>query len=326
MKTNNKHEVIARIARGSLGLAALLALMLSAAGVGRAQSSATPAPAAQVGRANTAGPTGRPAAKGQHEGITVHGRWVIEVKNPDGTVTARREFENALQFTGEQYLAALLSGNNSPGGLSILLNGAHAAYLASDITAAALPITFSQLDPGPCLPLSVSGTGGFQSGGQSSGTTCLITTTKSYLGPLCLSAQTAYASSTKSSLSSTSPCSSNLSVLGDFFSFTGGAVGQSPQVVLSGSVTATTSLTGQNVNDVETVFTTCDGAATPLNCVNIYNPQTQQASGATATAVNLFTQRMLDGNSPTPAQAGDPNPVPYTSGQVIAVTVTFSFQ
>ena len=34
-------------------------------------------------------------AKGPQEGIKVHGHWVIEVRNPDGTVATRREFENA---------------------------------------------------------------------------------------------------------------------------------------------------------------------------------------------------------------------------------------
>lgn len=33
---------------------------------------------------------------GPQEGIRVHGHWTIEIRNPDGTVVTRREFENAL--------------------------------------------------------------------------------------------------------------------------------------------------------------------------------------------------------------------------------------
>lgn len=43
------------------------------------------------------------------EGITVHGHWAIEIRNPDGTVAARHEFENALTYGGKQKLAWILS-------------------------------------------------------------------------------------------------------------------------------------------------------------------------------------------------------------------------
>lgn len=33
------------------------------------------------------------AARGQHEGIQVHGHWTIVVRNPDGKVVSRTEFE-----------------------------------------------------------------------------------------------------------------------------------------------------------------------------------------------------------------------------------------
>ena len=46
---------------------------------------------------------GRPGARngsreegGPREGIKVHGHWTIVVKNPDGTVAQRREFDNDL--------------------------------------------------------------------------------------------------------------------------------------------------------------------------------------------------------------------------------------
>jgi hypothetical protein len=119
MRTNGKHEVIARTARQSLVLAALLGMVLSATSISRAQSSAT-STATPVAKSATA-PAKAPAlppAKGQHESITVHGHWTIEVKNPDGKVAKHVEFENSLagntpgwMLGGQAFLFELLSGN-----------------------------------------------------------------------------------------------------------------------------------------------------------------------------------------------------------------------
>lgn len=59
------------------------------------------------------------------EGITVHGHWVLIVKNPDGKQVERREFDNSLvtdgvALSGNQALAALLSGNATVGDPAIL--------------------------------------------------------------------------------------------------------------------------------------------------------------------------------------------------------------
>jgi hypothetical protein len=48
-----------------------------------------------------------PPAGGAQEGITVHGRWVVEVQNPDGTLVSRTEFNNALSG-GAQHIVSLL--------------------------------------------------------------------------------------------------------------------------------------------------------------------------------------------------------------------------
>ena len=67
------------------------------------------------------------SSKGAHEGITVHGHWTIEVRNPDGSLARHVEFENSLDpgFTapnptagqppvtvpgGAAYMSAVLSG------------------------------------------------------------------------------------------------------------------------------------------------------------------------------------------------------------------------
>lgn len=48
-------------------------------------------------------------AQGPQEGIKVHGHWVIDVRNPDGTLASHTEFENALKPGGAGLLATLLS-------------------------------------------------------------------------------------------------------------------------------------------------------------------------------------------------------------------------
>src|ERR1700689_5452346 len=129
MKTNDKHEVVARIGRRGLALAAFFAMALYAAGIGRAQSNATPAtaPLDKLGPAPAKAPVPpdpEKPKKGSHEGIIVHGHWTLEVKNPDGTVVERREFENALDpFEGADLLTGVLSGEYTPLGFYVdLLN------------------------------------------------------------------------------------------------------------------------------------------------------------------------------------------------------------
>ncbi len=142
MKINGKHELLGKIARRGLLLAALLAMVLTCAITGGAQSSATtastqdakpttvPAATAQapvaVAKPATAQaespalPEGKPAAKGAQEGIKVHGHWTIEVRNPDGSLDKHVEFENAIVSSnlsdmagGPALLYSLLSGNGS---------------------------------------------------------------------------------------------------------------------------------------------------------------------------------------------------------------------
>lgn len=65
--------------------------------------------------AQTAQPvaTGRPPAKRHGGAIHVEGHWVLEVRNPDGTVADRRDFYNHL--ISQEALAYLLSGIASQG-------------------------------------------------------------------------------------------------------------------------------------------------------------------------------------------------------------------
>lgn len=69
-------------------------------------------------------------AEGRHSpgDIQVHGHWVMDVKNPDGTLAAHKEFENSLTTgmnQGNNFLATLLAGSTVPGpwAMSVLING-----------------------------------------------------------------------------------------------------------------------------------------------------------------------------------------------------------
>src|SRR5882672_4425728 len=49
---------------------------------------------------------------GLQEGIKVRGHWAIDVRNPDGTLVAQREFDNAITQTGRGYIARVLARTN----------------------------------------------------------------------------------------------------------------------------------------------------------------------------------------------------------------------
>ena len=48
----------------------------------------------------------------QAESIKVHGKWTLEVRNPDGTLVLTRVFHNSLDtFSGKNLLSSVLAGN-----------------------------------------------------------------------------------------------------------------------------------------------------------------------------------------------------------------------
>lgn len=49
------------------------------------------------------------------EAVRVHGHWVLEVRDPDGSLVARREFNNALTAAGATGLSNILARANSVG-------------------------------------------------------------------------------------------------------------------------------------------------------------------------------------------------------------------
>ncbi|MGA3074770.1 MAG: hypothetical protein ABSG56_13860 [Bryobacteraceae bacterium] len=146
MKRNSQFQ-------SSLTAACSVLLMLCAGQAGLAQQSATDKPVAAASVAPAAASTA-PAAKHpapQHpaaqtataekaatapakpgsEGIKVHGHWIIDVKNPDGSLAQHRDFENSLQ-DGGQFLTGLASGYMVFGGYYIGFVGNACAPTALD--------------------------------------------------------------------------------------------------------------------------------------------------------------------------------------------------
>lgn len=56
-----------------------------------------------------------------HQGVKMHGHWIIDVKNPDGSLVEHRDFENALEGGGQGFLVGLMSGYLVPGNYMIVM-------------------------------------------------------------------------------------------------------------------------------------------------------------------------------------------------------------
>jgi hypothetical protein len=71
--------------------------------------------AAQENEAADSSTRGKPG----DEGIKVHGHWVIDIKNPDGTLAQHHEFENSLQLEGAATIIQLITGVDVPSDMAI---------------------------------------------------------------------------------------------------------------------------------------------------------------------------------------------------------------
>lgn len=77
-----------------------------------------------------AAPAGGPqdgSTRSPQEGIKVHSHWLIEVRNPDGTLASRREFDNTLTSQGATVLASILARKDTVGDWVIRLIGTSSA-------------------------------------------------------------------------------------------------------------------------------------------------------------------------------------------------------
>lgn len=102
-------------------------------------------------------------APGTSEGITVHGHWVIEVREPDGALVSRHEFDNALGYGGAETLAELLARDVSMGWWQIEVDTISDGYHWCEGVACTIaePTAPNAGDPGvfPNLVVSVVGGG-----------------------------------------------------------------------------------------------------------------------------------------------------------------------
>ncbi len=88
----------------------VLALVLSVVPAAQAQMPSAKAKVALTKpQPAAAAKSARGMADGTQEGIKVHGRWTIVVRDADGKEVTRREFENALQPDGKDLLAMMLT-------------------------------------------------------------------------------------------------------------------------------------------------------------------------------------------------------------------------
>ena len=51
---------------------------------------------------------------GPQEGMSIHGHWTVTVRNSDGTIASRHEFENSVTNTGKGIVLGFLSGSSYP--------------------------------------------------------------------------------------------------------------------------------------------------------------------------------------------------------------------
>lgn len=94
-------------------------LMVGNGSPGPGDTAAVPAgPAQEVERGAAA------SGDASTEGLKVHGHWTIEVRDPDGGLVERREFENAVVDDGRSMLIHFLARVQTPGRWIVDLNDA----------------------------------------------------------------------------------------------------------------------------------------------------------------------------------------------------------
>jgi hypothetical protein len=91
------HETLKRIIAAALVATLTFAPSLSAGQQKDGSNNKSPSESArQAGKQSQPARAEEKSPGGPHEGIKVHGHWAIAIKNPDGSVASRHEFENAL--------------------------------------------------------------------------------------------------------------------------------------------------------------------------------------------------------------------------------------
>ena len=294
-----------RLLAGACVVIALLALASAAV----AQQT-VPARGGKVSAATTAAQSAKPKAKAaaeeespapnsaNHQGIKVHGHWVLQLKNADGTLGERREFDNSLvtgatleTVSGNQVLALLISGNGVVGDPAI-------AFIPNGVT-----IT------DPTMPCSNEG----------SATQCFgFTTTKS---PVLNGSNTV--GQMAANMPVTNPLTASQTGLGITVS-----VGSNINWVLSGNYVVPSGLT--SIATVETILPVCmSGSNVGVNTdLNLGDPAVWGSHGnrganlAPASCDNTVGNAIYGTLTATAVPGG---PMSVSAGQVVAVLVTITF-
>jgi hypothetical protein len=228
----------------------------------------------------------RPSSGGMHEGVKVHGHWVIEVRSPKGKLLSHTEFENSLfknnNLFDPQLPQEFLSRQYTVGEWGITLGDASASPCA-----ATLPAEF-----GPILnqPVFLAFSGPF----------CVL----SELGNAAIQPQNCGSASA-------SGCSSNLQVA---------ISNQFENLTLSGSVTVPNSGT---ISQVQTMVSTCGPTVSPAACAKETYPD--NVGNDFLTAFTDTTLPQPGGACGGTGQVSCAVTVPE-AGDTINVQVTISFQ
>jgi len=219
------------------------------------------------------------------QGIKVHGHWVLQVKNADGTLGERREFNNSLvtngaALSGDLVLGSLLFGDSSSGGLAI-------AFISGPTTTPGLDAsTFCDAVGYPAPPANISCYGFYPAGSLFDGSSLRTLVNPGQTGLTSVLNLTPALSIVLSGNYIVPSALGSLGTINAVQTYTSLCTSSSPSV-------------GLNTSDVA-----------PNACLGSLNLGTAHA--------NLFAGALTSTNIPN-------GPMPVTTGQVISVTVTITF-
>jgi len=286
------------------------------------QPAAAPVRPAAAAAAVAAAPRAVPSSKeaeppasnsAGHQGIRVHGHWVLQVKNPDGTLGERREFENSLTTlnatatllaTGDQLLGLLLSGNAAAGDPAVVFSNA-------------VPAGNPEAE---CFLFQNGGPPAFTPGGAA----CGVLTTK----------QSVFTGSVQTGLATTLATYPAVSWLltGNYTVVSGQTQIASVQTLMS-VCTASNSInpTANSVSEVnnptqsipgaifDSLLTSRTATASPAAC-----NYSQDTTLANSPYYSYILPTTLTSTAVTDS-SGNPSPLTVSPGRVVQVTVTISF-
>jgi len=326
--------IFAGAVRRGLSVVATLALIFSAAANARAQSAssstavqstksvAPPLASASATAKTAANPAAASAPSGgMNTGIQIHGHWNIVVRNPDGTVAARRDFENSLTFNGAYLLQNILGGTYTPGAWAIGL-GAQLSGNTGPCTGASLNIVNSTvptpISNGNCY---IAEAGEYsrvcnQSNGCVSGLTRkqlrFQTTSQTVAGPGGSELFSRVVSASGFELTGTATASSNGTI-------------DTVATLLMVCATGIPNIDIDTLTGTETSFPLVRvSSADPISCAYVV-PRGLGASvplGLSYAFGTVFTSAILNGATVT---STPPAPVNVVANQTIQVTVVFTF-